>query len=133
MVTTSLCWRYHSSFRNKNHWPTVGRGQCSSFFSFCLRKLIATTSALLCNTLSEAGVVHVQPCSVLEFHAHVVREAQLIKEAMVDTSQEAENIMSLPLGVSEKKCERVSQKTQKTEPINSIQKIIKSYFVSLGG
>jgi len=58
-------------------------------------KLIATTSALLCNTLSSAGVVRVQPCSVAAFHAHVVSEAKLIKEAMLETTQEAESIMSL--------------------------------------
>lgn len=58
-------------------------------------KLIATTSALLCNTLSSAGVVRVQPCSVAAFHAYVVSEAKLIKEAMLETTQEAESIMSL--------------------------------------
>ena len=63
------------------------------------RKLIATTSALLCNTLSSAGVVRVQPCSVAAFHAHVVSEAKLIKEAMLETTQEAESIMSLLLGL----------------------------------
>lgn len=62
-----------------------------------LRKLISTTSALLCNTLSDAGVVRVQPCSIAEFHAHVVSEANLIKEAMLETTEEAERIMSLLL------------------------------------
>mmetsp|Transcript_29060 Transcript_29060/g.67368 ORF Transcript_29060/g.67368 Transcript_29060/m.67368 type:complete len:884 (+) Transcript_29060:30-2681(+) len=47
-------------------------------------KLLAG-KALQCNTLSDTGIVTIRACGVQEFHAHLVAEARLVKEAMVET------------------------------------------------
>eukprot|EP00913_Durusdinium_trenchii_P004237 g3928.t1 len=58
-------------------------------------KLITSTDSLLCNTLSSTdGTVQARSCSVAEFQLYLVSEAKLIKQAMIETSEEAEAITS---------------------------------------